>query len=791
MTFDGIWGYVFSINPQIPAAPTQANVTACYLSWRDNSASETGFRIEELNANTGSWNLIGSVGPNINSYCLLGINQCGQGSCMSVGNYRVQAYNGFGNSSYSNVANGQGSESSAPQTQSSVTSDPSSPMAPEPNAPPEVNIITRANEQFVTHDLAIAANTFDLQGAGTIVKVEFFASGNKLGEVADAPYVFVWNNVALGTYSLTAVATDNTGATTTSAPATITVDMPPTVSITSPTSGTTFNSPATITINANAFDDDGSISKVEFFQGSIKLGEDANTPYNFDWSNVAAGSYSLTAIATDNLGTATTSSPVSITVNAPPAVSITSPAAWTVFTAPAAVTLNTNASDADGTVDKVEFYQGTTLLGTDTTSPYSFTWTNVSAGSYSITAKATDDRGGVTTSSPISITVNAPPSISITSPTSGATFVAPINIAITAVASDDGTVYKIEYFQNGILIATGARTGSFTWNNVAAGIYSLTAKATDNLGATTTSSSINITVVPTGTSNKIAFASNRDGIAQLYSMNADGTSVSRLTTNYANDESPKWSPNNSRIVFQSDRENPFCDAFDIYSMNSDGSGQTRLTTDINDDRAPVWSPDGTKIAFQSLRNGVNYQVYVMNADGSGQVNISNSTSNDTQPSWSPDGTKIAFASDRDQAGFPSIYVMNADGNNQTRLTFSSSGFLDDQPAWSPDGTKLAFTSTRDSTVSAWDEWILREGVVNKEIYVMNADGSSQARLTNVMGNDDSPSWLPDGTKIAFRSDRDRNCCDPYEQVWVMNADGSNQVNLSNNQFGDHCPSWSR
>lgn len=64
-------------------------------------------------------------------------------------------------------------------------------------------------------------------------------------------------------------------------------------------------------------------------------------------------------------------------------------------------------------------------------------------------------------------------------------------------------------------------------------------------------------------------------------------------------------------------------------MNADGSGQTRLTTDANDDGAAVWSPDGTKIAFQSLRNGVNYQVYVMNADGSGQVNISNSAANDS------------------------------------------------------------------------------------------------------------------------------------------------------------------
>jgi RHS repeat-associated protein len=304
-----------------------------------------------------------------------------------------------------------------------------------------------------------------------------------------------------------------------------------------------------------------------------------------------------------------------------------------------------------------------------------------------------------------------------------------------------------------------------------------------------------IPLMPQSGSAQIAFASNRDGSAQIYSMNTDGSGPSRLTNDAANDEAPNWSPNNSRIVFQSDRDNLFSGIADIYVMNWDGSGQTRLTSDPADDSAPVWSPDGTKIAFQSARNGVSYQVYVMNADGSGQINISNSTANDTQPSWSPDGSKIAFASDRDQAGFSSVYVMNANGTNQTRLTTSSVGVLDQQPAWSPDGMKLAFISTRDSTVVTWDEWYLGELVVktklliNKEVYVMNADGNAQVRLTNTQGNDDSPVWSGDGTKIAFRSDRDRNCCDPTQQVWVMNADGSSQANLSNNGYGDHCPSW--
>ncbi len=87
---------------------------------------------------------------------------------------------------------------------------------------------------------------------------------------------------------------------------------------------------------------------------------------------------------------------------------------------------------------------------------------------------------------------------------------------------------------------------------------------------------------------------------------------------------------------------------------------------------------------------------------------------------------------------------------------------------------MAFVSTRDG---------------DKEIYVMNADGSGQMRLTADPGNDDSPFWSPDGSKIVFRSDRLRDCCDPTSQVWMMSADGTGVANLSGNQFGDYASSW--
>jgi hypothetical protein len=185
-------------------------------------------------------------------------------------------------------------------------------------------------------------------------------------------------------------------------------DSPPIVTLTQPTDGATFTAPATVNLAATASDADGSVTKVEFFNGAAKLGEDTTAPYSFAWSSVGAGTYTLTARATDNLGATTTSAASTITVsanNTPPTASITYPADGAMFAWKPTITITAAASDPDGNVTKVEFRDGTTVLGQDTSAPYSFTWKNVPAGSYLLTARATDNAGAVTTSSPVGITV--------------------------------------------------------------------------------------------------------------------------------------------------------------------------------------------------------------------------------------------------------------------------------------------------------------------------------------------------------------------------------------------------
>jgi hypothetical protein len=182
----------------------------------------------------------------------------------------------------------------------------------------------------------------------------------------------------------------------------------PAVTLTQPTNGQSFPAPATVNLAATASDSDGTVTKVEFFNGATKLGESSNAPYTFTWNGVGAGSYTLTARATDDAGGVTTSTPVTITVttaNAAPTVSITSPADGAVFAWKPTITVTATAGDPDGTVAKVEFLDGSTLLGQDTSAPYSFSWRNVSQGNHTLTARATDNRGAVTTSSPVGITV--------------------------------------------------------------------------------------------------------------------------------------------------------------------------------------------------------------------------------------------------------------------------------------------------------------------------------------------------------------------------------------------------
>jgi Bacterial Ig domain len=383
------------------------------------------------------------------------------------------------------------------------------------NAVPLVNLVAPTASQVFTAPATITLSATASDADGTIAKLEFFRGTTTLvgtGALAAGKYNYSWANVAAGSYSLTARATDNLGATKTSSAVNIVVNAPPTVTINAPLNNSTFNVAESIGLQATAADSDGTISKVEFFRGgSTLIGQGTLTAgkYSYIWTGANAGTYSVTAKANDDRGGITTSAASIVTVCSATVV-VTSPAANQVLNLPSptvtsvstAITATANYPAACGTVGKVDFYSGTTLLGTGVLAGgvYSFQWSSITAGSYSVKARAyRNATRSFTESTAVTFVVNKPPMVALESPAASVTFSAPANIALSATATDaDGTISAVEFLQGSTVIATGALAGgkyTATWTNVGPGTYAISARAKDNRNAFTLSSPANSVTV--------------------------------------------------------------------------------------------------------------------------------------------------------------------------------------------------------------------------------------------------------------------------------------------------------
>ena len=280
------------------------------------------------------------------------------------------------------------------------------------------------------------------------------------------------------------------------------------------------------------------------------------------------------------------------------------------------------------------------------------------------------------------------------------------------------------------------------------------------------------------------------GNEDIFVVRPDGTKLRRLTVTTGTlieaanlprtSRSASWSPDFRRIVFVSNKDSgreP-----DIYVMGGDGSDQERITHRPDTSHStPVWSPDGSRIAFSSWDPASEIGIILtMRRDGSDIRRVTPAQISAEYPSWSPDGSQIAFAGieAHDRSQKTSIYVISVGGLNLRRLT---ANLGDQAPDWSPDGVSIVFDSLRDG---------------NFEIYVMNADGSRQRRLTNHFNVDSRPSWSPDGKYIAFNSSRhvrhktgeDLAGYGTYE-IYMMEADGSNVRRLTFKEGFDGHPDW--
>ena len=219
--------------------------------------------------------------------------------------------------------------------------------------------------------------------------------------------------------------------------------------------------------------------------------------------------------------------------------------------------------------------------------------------------------------------------------------------------------------------------------------------------------------------------------------------------------SPAWSPDGSRLAFVSRRSGDE----EIYVARADGSGVTRLTRSPGPDLSPAWSSDGRRLAFSRKA-----EIWTMNANGSSQrplVRKAKVWHEHYSPTWH--GSRIVYSSNRVSFFNAELFAVPA-----KRLTFTkgSDGVLGDDgmPDFSPDGRRIAFTSNRD-----------RQG----EIYVINADGSGQKRLTRRPGDDWAPDFSPSGAQIAFTQ--------LPGTIWIMNANGTGLRRLTSGTDADWRP----
>jgi TolB protein len=260
---------------------------------------------------------------------------------------------------------------------------------------------------------------------------------------------------------------------------------------------------------------------------------------------------------------------------------------------------------------------------------------------------------------------------------------------------------------------------------------------------------------------RIAYVSDLGDRRDVWVMDYDGASSTKVTNDGALVLSPEVSPDGQLLLFTS-----YVGRMPSVYVVKRNTGEIRkLLTKEGLNQAPAFSPDGSSLALSASFDG-NSELYLANPDGSGLRRLTDHPAIDVSPAWSPTGQEIAVTSDR--TGTPQIHVMTRDGLDVRRLTMD--GAYNSEPAWSPDGTEIAYSSRESGRF---------------QIRLLDVATGRSKLLTDGRANYESPSWSPDGSALAIASDRDGK----YD-IWIMRKDGTGLRRVST-RGANRFPHWYR
>lgn len=271
---------------------------------------------------------------------------------------------------------------------------------------------------------------------------------------------------------------------------------------------------------------------------------------------------------------------------------------------------------------------------------------------------------------------------------------------------------------------------------------------------------------------EIAFVSNRDGNYEIYLMDKNGGHLLNITQHDSLDFNPAWSGKGTELYFYSKRDGNA----EIYTVQSDRSTLMRLTDNLSRDLSPALSPDGHNIVFVSDRNPPARNLYLMDKDGKNVKPLTQNNLYEESPEWAPDGKRILFTRqlpdslDTSHSGNGEIFIIDANGGNERRLTHKPG--YDSGAKFSPNGKQIAFYGQ--SEEGTWD------------LFIMDAEGHGLYNLTQDSIECYSPDWSPDGRWLIYTAGNKG-----IYNIWKINIRTKERVPLTNSSGRNESPVWKK